>query len=898
MSKLSGILTAILAASFSLCPIVALAINNEVVELGGAASAQQAGADFAASSRWPVQVTDNGRTFQIYQPQVDRWENNRLEGRSAVSVRNDASGQQNFGVVYFSARTELDPGSRTVTVRDAVVSKADFPAVTTGVEDYLSVLRPQLAAQSWRVAQERLQSDMEIDRLARQSAKQPLKNDPPQILFSEHPAVLVPIDGNPVLQPVADTGLLRVMNTRALMLQDKAASSYYLFVADHWMASQSLDGPWSVAVNPPARLEQAKQVATQQDQVDLLGPDAENAGALPASLDIYVSTAPTELLQTDGPPRYAPIEHTQLLYVTNSPNKLFLDLRTQNHYALISGRWYRTSALKQGQWSYVPAASLPGDFAMIPAEHPTESVRAAVPGTPQAREAVIANSVPQVASVARSAAHLDITYDGNPVFQPIEGSVLQNAINSPLPVIRVSEESFYALDNGVWFAASSPFGPWTVTSYVPPVIYSIPRSSPLYYVTSVRVYDSTPEVVYVGYTPGYVGSYVSSDNVVVYGTGWPYSPWIGSVWYGAPVTWGFGFSFASSWWNPYPWYPWHSMAWGSPVPCFRPWWGPWHAPFYGGSGFVAGGVNGNRPGPRWGNVGRIYDRWDSRSVASNGSRAIGNQQRPGGPAHSRPAAGNGFVAGSDGRWRRPGDDRNRDSGRRDVQVRGNVANSPAAQTPPPAVQTPWRRPSVAGQEDRGRMQPGQPRVQLPSLADVARPSADMRQRSPRARVWDQRPGNEAVPRATANGRPNFDRSRAIAQQDRPLQALPPVQFPQRIPPVAGAPFDRAPSQPQRVMPPLRSFAPPAGGRGERPVMANPGRIERPFVANAGRGMERPFVNSGPGVERSAGRAQFRGSEGRVRSNAGGGRSESHGGAGQGQWNAGGGGFHGGGMSHR
>ncbi len=114
-----------LAASFSLWSVVAPAAD-EVLEPGDAPSAQQTAAP-AVSSPWPVRVTDNGRTFLIYQPQVDRWENNRLEGRSAVSVRNDASGQQNFGVVYFSARTELDPGSHTVTVRDAVVSKADFP---------------------------------------------------------------------------------------------------------------------------------------------------------------------------------------------------------------------------------------------------------------------------------------------------------------------------------------------------------------------------------------------------------------------------------------------------------------------------------------------------------------------------------------------------------------------------------------------------------------------------------------------------------------------------------------------------------------------------------------------------------------------------------------------------
>ncbi len=829
MSKLSGVLALSLAAMVSLSSIMVRAADgtNDPVD---ALSVPQPG----ATAPWPVQVTDNGRTFLIYQPQVDKWENNRLEGRSAVSVRNDASGQQNFGVAYFSARTELDQGSGTVTVRDAVVGKADFPALATGAgaDDYLPLLRAQFASRSWQVAQDRLQSDMEIDKYARQSAQQPLRNDPPRILFSERPAVLVPIDGNPVLRPVAGTGIMRVTNTRALILQDKAASRYYLYVSDHWMESQGLAGPWSVAVNPSAQLEQARQIATQQDQVDLLEADAGDGAAMPASVAVFVSTTPTELLQTDGAAQYAPIAGTQLLYVTNSPNKLFLDLRTQNHYALISGRWYRTTALTQGQWNFVPASSLPGDFALIPDGNPTESVRAAVPGTPQAREAVIANSVPQMATVVRDTVQPNVTYDGNPAFQPIEGTSLQNAVNSPLPVIRVGEESFYALDNGVWFAASSPFGPWTVASFVPPAIYSIPPSSPLYYATYVRVYDATPEAVYVGYTPGYVGSYLSSDSVVVYGTGWPYRSWIGSDWYGAPVTWGFGFSFMHSWWHPYPWYYGHRAAWASPRPYYHPWWGPWHAPVHGRGGFVAGNVRG-MPGVH--NVGRIYDRWDRRSVAWNGPRAISNQQRPAMPSLTRPGLSNGFAAGSDSRWR---DDRSHDRGARDAQqFRGNAANSSAMRTPP-AVQMPWRRQQFANRDDRGRVQSAPQRIQPPSFG-----GNDRRQ-------------------VQGDGRPVFDRPRANVQQQRPA---PPTQAPQRMPPVAGVPVARSPSQPQRAWSQSRSYS--------APVMTNPGRAERPAFASTGRGMERPSMNPGHNVERSAGRSQSRGAE--PRRNSGGGSGNGH-----------------------
>ena len=69
-------------------------------------------------------------------------------------------------------------------------------------------------------------------------------------------------------------------------------------------------------------------------------------------------------------------------------------------------------------------------------------------------------------------------------------------------------------------------------------------TSPLHYVTYVRVYGATPTVVYVGYTPGYLGTVVTPDGVVVYGTGVVYTPWVGTVWYPPPPTYGAGAGFA------------------------------------------------------------------------------------------------------------------------------------------------------------------------------------------------------------------------------------------------------------------------------------------------------------------------------------------------------------------
>jgi uncharacterized membrane protein YgcG len=146
--------------------------------------------------------------------------------------------------------------------------------------------------------------------------------------------------------------------------------------------------------------------------------------------------------------------------------------------------------------------------------------------------------------VNRTTTTYQATYEGTPKFQPIEGTPLHYAVNSPVPVIQVDAKTYYSLKDGVWFVANAPLAPWTVATTVPAVIYTIPPSSPLHYVTYVHIYGGTPQTVYVGYTPGYYGTVVAPSNVVVYGTGYVYPPvYVGAYWYPPPPTYGYGAGF-------------------------------------------------------------------------------------------------------------------------------------------------------------------------------------------------------------------------------------------------------------------------------------------------------------------------------------------------------------------
>lgn len=602
----------------------------------------------AGEGGWPRKLTRDGLTFTVYLPQIEKWERNKLEARAALAIESKASPLPTFGVAWFSARTEVDKESRLVVLDDLQITKVNFPAAEEKNQEYLDLLRKDLGNISRTVALDRLEANLRINQAENQPSRVPLKNEPPRVIFSTKPAILVLIDGKPELRQVEGSNLLRVINTRALILVDQGSGKYFLHIMDHWLSAGAVEGPWALVSNPPAGLEQARKTLTDSGQpIDLLddpAPDLKEemeAGQWPV---VYVSTVPAELLDTDGEPALAPLAGTQLIYVTNTHDHIILDVASQSYFALLSGRWFRSKSLKEGPWEFVAADKVPADFSKIPETHPKADVLANVSGTPQAKESLIANSIPQTSTIKRSEAKLTPIYDGDPKFQPIEATSLQYAANSPTAVIQINPTTYYAMENGVWFTAASPTGPWVAAATVPEVIYTIPVSSPVYYATNVYTYGATPEVIYCGYTPGYFGTCVAPYGCVVYGSGWYWKPWIGRAWYGRPWTYGYGASFR-----------WSSGGWcfGFSAGVGRPWWGPvgWHGSYGGAwrSGW-AGGWGGrytsvHASSINYGNA-NVYNRWNHNVVSNRATNVNINTTRNTTINSSRTL--NNVYAGADG----------------------------------------------------------------------------------------------------------------------------------------------------------------------------------------------------------------------------------------------------------
>ncbi|HVY75233.1 MAG TPA: hypothetical protein VG890_10405, partial [Puia sp.] len=501
----------------------------------------------------------------------------------------------------------------------------------------------------------------------------------PKVIFTTAPSMLVLIDGEPKLQHNTDWNLDVVMNTPFTIIKNNDGQ-FYLYGAKHWYVAPSATGPYQYTNGQvPSNLSNIEQELIAKAQAANSNKNNnQNAGNNQGSdqtnpvSNIIVSTVPAELIQSTGEPNFTPVQGTNLLFMSNSNNDIFMDENSQQYFVLISGRWYQTKNLKSDNWTFVPADHLPADFAKIPPGSQKDNVLSSVAGTDEARDAVMDAEIPQTAKVDRNTATTQVNYDGRPKFTDIDGTNLQYAVNTSSTVIRTPNGRFYTVDNGVWFVSDDAQGPWSVATDRPDEIDRVPPDNPVYNSKYVYVYDVTPDYVYMGYTPGYLNSFIFGPTVV-YGTGFYYNPWFGGYYYPRPWSWGFNFCYTPwygwsfGWGYSYGWFGFGFGYWGGYHPYGCGWWGPscyhpaywggWHGGprpygFYGNSFAVRNSVRINHANNIYINRGGVATRSVARSnnfrnVAGrpqtmNSNRPSGsyNNTRPNNAAGARPGGYN------------------------------------------------------------------------------------------------------------------------------------------------------------------------------------------------------------------------------------------------------------------
>jgi hypothetical protein len=523
-----------------------LAIAALLVPSGERAAAKAAAeADQSGDPGWPRERYQDGTRLIIYQPQVDDWKNFQdLTWRMAVSLT-PKDGKEVVGVVEMKGNTDVDNVSKVVIITDPEVTGTYFPSLDQATKEKMDQQFKTFVPPTLSVSLHRL-----IASVPKQEAPAgvQLNNDPPKIFVGYRPSILLSVDGEPVLSEVPKTNLKFVVNTQWPLFFDSENSSYYIPVGQQWLTANSLGGQWSPTKKLPRDMSKVPQDKEWSALKKIIPPPAKSEGVTPV---VFYSDKPAEIILFDGQPVYANIPDTQLTYATNTDSVVFVFTPTQQFYYLTAGRWFSANDL-EGPWTYA-TPDLPLDFQRIPASSPASAILASVPGTDEAKDAVLLAQVPTTMTVkpAEAQAKVKVEYGGDPKFEPITGTSMAYATNTQDKVIKVGDVYYLCLQ-GVWFMSPNPQGPWTTATSVPQEIYTIPPSSPVYNVTYVTQSTNPDGTIQASYTAGYLGAFVlgaATGAIIASGSGYYYPPYVYHPLYGYAGYYPYAATYGGAYWG-------------------------------------------------------------------------------------------------------------------------------------------------------------------------------------------------------------------------------------------------------------------------------------------------------------------------------------------------------------
>ena len=469
-----------------------------------------------ADPGWPRVHNRDGNRLVVYQPQVDEWKNFQdLTWRMAVAIT-PKDGNEVVGVVEMKGKTAVDNDNKVVVITNMEVTGTRFSSENAQQMDQLvrTFNKDTITISLHRLIACVPKPDA--------SPGVQLNNEPPRVFVGYRPSILLSVDGPPVLSEIPKTNLKFVVNTQWPIFFN--GENYYFPVGQYWMKAGNIDGKWEPTKDLPSEMSVVAE-DNEWSALKAIIPAPKNPeGPIPA---VFFSDKPADVILFDGQPEWTRIPETRLQYATNTNSVVFVYAETQQFFFLTGGRWFRADDLK-GPWTFA-MQDLPADFQKIPASCPASAILASVPGTDEAKDAVLLAQVPTTLTVKpeEAAASVKVEYAGDPKFEPISGTSLTYAANTQDKVIKVGDVYYLCLQ-GVWFLSPNPNGPWTTASSVPKEIYSIPPSSPVYnvtYVTQTTVPDGT---VQSSYTAGYLGAFIvgaATGAIIANGTGYWNAPY-------------------------------------------------------------------------------------------------------------------------------------------------------------------------------------------------------------------------------------------------------------------------------------------------------------------------------------------------------------------------------------
>jgi hypothetical protein len=199
------------------------------------------------------------------------------------------------------------------------------------------------------------------------------EEDAPAVFFSDRPAEMILLDGEPNVVSIEVADLGYVSNTTSDLFVYE--NDYYFLVSGRWFLAKRLRGPWeSVAELPAAFSDIPVDHPRARVRASIPNTDEARLAALealiPRKATVSRDAGDDVSVIYQGVPHFESIPGTQISRVTNSPNDVLLvDGR---YYLCLNAVWY-VSDNTDGPWEvtdYIPASvySIP---ASSPAYHVT-----------------------------------------------------------------------------------------------------------------------------------------------------------------------------------------------------------------------------------------------------------------------------------------------------------------------------------------------------------------------------------------------------------------------------------------------------------------------------------------------------------------------------------------------
>ena len=228
----------------ALCAIPILSAASSGTQAAGSAQPSDLG--------WPRQYSGGDARLVLYQPQVDTWADyKKLTARIAAALFTNKGSQPVWGVLSIESGTLVSLESRTVTFQDFRVTGMSFSSAKDDAEAkvWVAIATKLLPAYPTTVALDRILAYIDKNQLNARQTEVLLV--PPPILVSTQPAMLVIIDGKPILIDIDSTKLQKVVNTNWDLFFDVKGGRYYLRDEKVWLSAKALTDAWMPVTKLP-----------------------------------------------------------------------------------------------------------------------------------------------------------------------------------------------------------------------------------------------------------------------------------------------------------------------------------------------------------------------------------------------------------------------------------------------------------------------------------------------------------------------------------------------------------------------------------------------------------------------------------------------------------------------